>query len=241
MQGLFNANIKLQMQKPLCFNIFQNNFNGVLIRGLNVGVSTYRFMCVAVNACFIKGKLNNLPVCCIILLKPKCIELRFSCMLILWLLSVGYQTLITVFTPQERSEYPCRCFSARTLPVCIFTALRIHKSSYSSCSRKRFPLFQTEPRALCAISPTVIATHKIQCFQPHSYDSVFLFQFCENFYTTYFSYSNSRFQVVFLALNITWIFVVKVQIIFRFSPYGVSPHRVLSKPYGLPFVLSCSF
>lgn len=121
-------------------------------------------MCIAVNAFFIKGKLNNLPECCIILLKPKWIELRFSFVLILWLLSVGYPTLITVFAPQKRSEYPCRCFSARTLPVCIFTALRIHKSSYCSCSRKRFPLFQTEPRALCAISHAVIATHKIPCF-----------------------------------------------------------------------------
>lgn len=162
-------------------------------------------------------------------------------MLILWLLSVGCPTLITVFAPQKRSEYPCRCFTARTLPVCIFTALRIHKSSYCSCSRKRFPLFQTEPRALCAISRTVIATHKIQCFQPHSYDSVFLFQFCENFYTAYFFYSVRRFQIVFLALNVTWVFVVKIQIIFRFSPYGNSPHTVESKPHRLHFVLSCSF
>ena len=165
MQGLFNTNFKLQTQKSRCFkNIFQETFIGGLIRGLNVGVSVYRRMLIAINASFIKGKLNNLPVCCVILLKPKWIELRFSCVLMLWLPSVRYPTLITVFAPQERSEYPCRCFSARTLPVCIFTALRIHKSSYCSCSRKRFPLFQTEPRALCAISRTVIATHKIQCF-----------------------------------------------------------------------------
>ena len=159
MQSIFNANVKL------CFrNIFQENFFGVLIRGLNVGVSAYRRMCIAVNVSFIKGKLINLPVCCIILLKPRWIELRVSRMLILRLLSVGYPTLITVFTPQKRSEYPRRCFSARTLPVCIFTALRIHKSSYCSCSRKRFPLFQTQLHALCAVSHAVIATHKIQCF-----------------------------------------------------------------------------
>lgn len=153
------------MLKPLCFkNICQENFSEVLIRGLNVDINVYRRTWIAVSASYIKSKLNKLPVWCIILLKPKCIELRFPCMLIWWLPSVWYPTVITVFAPQKRSEYPCRCFSARTLPVCIFTALRIHKSSYCSCSRKRFPLFQTESRSLCAISRTFIATHKIRCF-----------------------------------------------------------------------------
>lgn len=138
-------------------------------------------MCIAVNVSFIKSKLNNLPMCCIILLKSKWIALGISCVLILWLLSVGYPTLITAFTPQKRSEHPCRCFSARTLPVCIFTALRIHKSSYCSCSRKRFPLFQTEPRALCAISRTVIATRKIQCFRIIHTIQYFCFNFMRIF------------------------------------------------------------
>lgn len=66
----------------------------------------------------------------------------------------------------------------------------------------------------------------------------YFFQFCEKFYTTCFSYSYIRFQVVFLTLNVTRVFVVKVQIIFRFSPYGNSPHRVVSNPLSSPF---CSF
>ena len=78
-------------------------FSGVLNRGLSVGV--HRCMCISNNIYFIKGKLKNFPVCCIILLKPKWIELRFSFMLILWLLSVRYPTLITVFAPQKPSEY----------------------------------------------------------------------------------------------------------------------------------------
>lgn len=53
-------------------------------------------MYIVLNGSFIKEKLINLPVCCIILLKPKWIELRFPCMLILWLLSVRFPTLIIV-------------------------------------------------------------------------------------------------------------------------------------------------